>query len=103
MSERRQVVVTEDVFYAVDAVLPRTPSRGLPSRAQFISADLLEAIERFAVGWDDLPALIPGRDDYRVLISRGRLVYAFVVEGQLADDGTIELVSLELDLTGSGS
>ena len=35
-----------------------------------------------------------------MLISRGRLVYAFVVEGQLASDGTIELVSIELDVTG---
>jgi hypothetical protein len=34
-----------------------------------------------------------------VLISRGRLVYAFVVEGQLASDGTLELISIELDLT----
>jgi hypothetical protein len=57
-------------------------------------------VEQFAVGWDDLASLIPGRDDDRVLISRGRLVYAFVVEGQLSSDGTIELVSIELDLTG---
>jgi len=42
----------------------------------------------------------PGRDDYRVPISRGRLVYAFVVERQLASDGTIELVNIESDLTG---
>jgi hypothetical protein len=27
-------------------------------------------------------------------------VYAFVVEGQLADDGTIELVSIEVDIAG---
>ena len=72
---------------------------GCPT-AQFISADLLAAIERFATSRDELPRLIAGRDDYRVLISRGRLVYAFVVEGQLADDGTIELVSIELDITG---
>jgi hypothetical protein len=58
-------------------------------------------VEQFAVGWDALAPLIPGRDDdYRVLISRGRLVYAFVVEGQRASDSTIELVSIELDLTG---
>ena len=44
--------------------------------------------------------LIPGRDDYRVLISRGRLAYACLVEGQLASDCAIELLSIELDLTG---
>jgi hypothetical protein len=41
-------------------------------------------VEQFAAGWDDVAPLIRGRDDYPVLISRGRLVYAFVVEGQLA-------------------
>ena len=56
--------------------------------------------DQFAVGWDDLAPLIPGRDDYRVLISLGRIAYAFVVEGQLACDGAIKLVSIELDLTG---
>jgi hypothetical protein len=84
VTDRRRVVFTDEVFYAIDAALPQAPGRGLPSRAQFISADLLEAVERFATSWDDLPPLIAGRDDYRVLISRGRLVYAFVVEGQLA-------------------
>ena len=71
VSERRRVVVTDDVLYAVDAALPQAPTAGRPSRAQFISTDLLEAVEQFAVGWDDLASLIPGRDDYRVLISRG--------------------------------
>jgi hypothetical protein len=76
VSDRRQVVVTDEVFYLIDAALPQAPRRGVPSRAQFISADLLEAVERFATGWDELPQLIAGRDDYRVLISRGRLVHA---------------------------
>ena len=100
VSERRRVVVADELLYTVDAVLPQAPTAGRPSRAQFISTDLLEAVEQFAVGWDDLAPLIRGRDDYRVLISRGRLVYAFVVEGQPASDGTIELVSIELDVTG---
>src|SRR3954447_5400696 len=100
VTDRRPVVVTDEVFYTIDAALPPAPRRGVPSRAQFIGADLLDALERFATSWDELPRLIVGRDDYRVLISRGRLVYAFVVDGQLADDGTIELVSIELDVTG---
>jgi hypothetical protein len=64
VSERRRVVVTDEVLYAVDAALPQAPTAGRPSRAQFISTDLLEA------------------------------------EGQLASDGTIEVVSIEPDLTG---
>ena len=77
----------------------RPQRRAGPSRAQFISTDLLEAVEQCGVAWDHLAPLIPGRGDHRVLISRGRLVYAFVVEGQLASDGTVELVSIELDPT----
>ncbi len=100
MTEHRRVVVADAVLYSVDDVLPQAPTAGRPSRARFISTDLLEAVEQFAVGWDDLAPLILGRDDYRVLISRGRLVYAFVVEGQLASDGTVELVSIELDVAG---
>ena len=100
VSERRRVVVRDELLYALDASLPQAPTAGRPSRAQFISTDLLEAVEQFAVGWDDLAPLIRGRDDYRVFISRGRLVYAFVVQGQPASDGTVELVSIELDVTG---
>ncbi len=42
--------------------------------------------------------LIPGRADYRVLISAGMLVARFAVVGQLASDGAVELVQLDLDL-----
>ena len=50
------------------------------------------------MGFDDLPALIPGREDYRILISTGVLVRAFTVVGQQSADGAIELISLEIDL-----
>jgi hypothetical protein len=54
---------------------------------------------RFATGWDDLPRLVPGRHDYRVLVIRGVLLRAISVIGQLAPDGVIELVDLQLDTT----
>jgi len=41
--------------------------------------------------------LISGRDDYRILISAGRVVRADTVVGQAAADGAIELVCLGLD------
>jgi hypothetical protein len=44
VSERRRVVVTDKVLYAVDAALPQVPTAGRPSSAQFISTDLLEAV-----------------------------------------------------------
>jgi hypothetical protein len=47
--------------------------------------------------FDDLPELIPGRPDYRLLIAAGTVVAAVSVLGQLAPDGTVELVGLKID------
>src|SRR3954454_6555116 len=60
---------------------------------------LVPIFTKFATGWDDLPRLVAGRDDYRVLVVRGVLLGAISVIGQLAPDGVIELVDLELDTT----
>ena len=45
----------------------------------------------------ELPRLIEGRDDYRVLIGAGTLVSGFAVIGQLANDGALELVQFDAD------
>jgi hypothetical protein len=42
---------------------------------------------------------VPGREDYPVLVVRRVLLRAISVIGQLAPDGVIELVELELDTT----
>jgi len=60
--------------------------------------ELLRIVDRFATGFDDLPELIPGRSEYRLLISTGMLVPTFVVVGQLAPDGAVELIQLDIDL-----
>lgn len=97
---RRDVRPTRDFYLDLDRQLPaqRGP-RGEPSRTDFQTHDLLLIFDRFATGWDELPRLIPGRDDYRVLISAGVLVRALAVEGQLAPDGAIELVRLSVDVS----
>lgn len=41
--------------------------------------------------------MIPGRHDYRILISQGMLVPRFAVVGQLVPDGAVELVQLDVD------
>jgi hypothetical protein len=46
--------------------------------------------------------LIPGRDDYRILISTGIVVRACTVVGQASPDGAVESVSLDFD-TGPDS
>lgn len=71
---------------------------GEPSTNDFQTFELLDIVERFATGFDELPPLISGRRDYRVLISTGVLVHAYSVVGQLRPDGAVELISLDLDL-----
>jgi hypothetical protein len=56
--ERREVRATLDFFHDLD--------RQLPSEA---------------VDFDTLPALIQGRDDYRILIAAGVVVRAYSVVG----------------------
>lgn len=100
---RRDVRPTRDFFLDLDRQLPsqRGPD-GEPSRTDFQTHDLLLIFDRFAAGWDELPLLIPGREDYRVLITAGVLVAVLAVEGQLAPDGVIELVRLSIDTSWPG-
>ncbi|MCY4515975.1 MAG: hypothetical protein OXB99_01910 [Acidimicrobiaceae bacterium] len=99
MTDRREVRATYGFFEDLDRQL--SPERGLngePSTADFQTIELLRIVDRFAEQFDDLPELIPDRPDYRVLISSGVLVRALSVVGQLAPDGAIELVSIDIDL-----
>jgi hypothetical protein len=93
------VRATASFFEDLDRQLP--PERGPggePSTNDFQVFELLRIVERFAVGFDDLPALLESRDDYRILIASGMLVPGFAVVGQLAPDGAVELVQLDIDL-----
>ena len=97
--ERFEVRATADFFQDLDRQLrsERGP-HGEPSSTDFQTFELLNIVERFAIGFAELPELIPGRSDYRVLISAGVLVRAYSVVGQLRPDGAVELITLELDL-----
>jgi hypothetical protein len=101
---RRIVRVTPDFFSLLDAQLhyERGPN-GEPTAAEFAASDLLDIVEAFATMWDRLPMTIPGRPDYRTLVTRSRLTYAVAVRGQLSPiDGAIELIAVTIDLTGLG-
>ena len=97
--DRREVRATLEFFADLDRQLPseRGP-HGEPSTNDFQVFELLVIIERFASDFASLPELIPGRSDYRVMIATGVLVRSYSVVGQLAPDGAVELVALELDL-----
>ena len=60
--------------------------------------ELLRIVEKFATGFDDRPELVAGRVDFRVLIASGTLISGFSGIGQLAQDGTSDLVQLDLGL-----
>jgi hypothetical protein len=98
-ARRYQIRATLEFFQDLDRQLgsERGPD-GQPSTNDFQSFELLELIEKFASGFDELPELIPGRADYRLLISTGILVRGYSVIGQLAQDGAVELISLDIDV-----
>lgn len=94
----RRVRATRSFFEDLDRQLgaERGPN-GEPSANDFQLVELLRIVERFSEHFDDLPELIPGRADYRFLLTTGLLVRAVNVVGQLGEDGAVELVSLEID------
>lgn len=100
MSDRREVRVAVSFFEDLDRQLgaERGPS-GEPSAADFLSIDMLEIVEWFATGLDSIPPLFDGRTDYRVLVKNGLLVRAMEVIGVTGQDGSVELIGLELDLS----
>ena len=97
-SERRTVRVSHDVFDELDRVLgaERGPD-GEPSVNDFLTIDLLPIVDAFALGFDELPEAVPGRSDYRLLITAGVLIRGVAVIGQLTTDGTVELLHIRLD------
>lgn len=97
--DRKAVRVSREVFEELDEILgaERGPS-GRPSVNDFLALDLVGIIDTFATRFDELPVLIDSRTDYRILVTKGRLVYAFAVVGQLSADGSVEILSIDLDL-----
>lgn len=92
---RRQVRTTSQFWAALDAAMPAGRE---PSWHDFAAIDLPDIVEHFAEKWHDLPPLIPGRSDYRVMIGAGRIVAFYAVDAQLTHDGSIELLGVEIDL-----
>lgn len=68
----------------------------------FLTIDLLPIVDVFATRFDALPDAVPGRPDYKMLITAGTLVRGAAVIGQLRPDGSVELLHIRLDLDPSG-
>lgn len=97
-ADRRVVRVTGAFFDQLDAQLgsDRGP-HGEPSATDFLVLDLPVIVEKFARDFEHLPEIIDGIPPARMLIGTGRLVYAFVVYGLLAVDGSVDLVGIDID------
>ncbi len=99
MSERRPVRVDPRFLEQLDAQLgkERGPN-GEPSRIDFLRFELPAIEDDLALRFDGLSEVIPGRLDYRQIITAGRLVTGIAVIAQLTADGSVLLLGLELDL-----
>jgi hypothetical protein len=97
--DRRVVRVAREVFEELEGVLgtERGPL-GEPSLTDFLTIELLAIVDTFATRFDDLPSLIEGRSDYRILIATGTLVPGIAVVAQLGTDDTVEIMSIDVDL-----
>lgn len=74
---RYQVRASASFFEDLDRQLrPERGPNGEPSTTDFQAFELLDIVERFATGFDDLPPLVPGRSDYRVLVSTAEMAAA---------------------------
>jgi len=93
VSEARRIArATADFFQDLDRQLrPERGPDGEPSANDFQVFELIRIVDRFATEFDELPELIPGRPDYRLLISNRDA-------GRFAADGAVELGQLDLDL-----
>ena len=99
---RRVVRATQAFFHDLDRQLPssRGPN-GEPGVGDLQVFELLRIVDRFAERFDELPAAVPGLEDYRALVIGGVLFPVIAVVGQLVGDGAVELVQLDID-TGTG-
>ena len=94
---RRQVVVLPEFFDHLDQLLPaeRSPA-GTPSTADFALHDLTAIIDTLAAEFATSTLPVPGTD-VRVLIAAGMTVSFVAIYARERDDGTIEVISLDLD------
>lgn len=71
---------------------------GEPSRIDFLRFELPAIEEEFALRFEQLSEIIPGRPDYRMVITAGRLVAGISIIGQLVNDGSVVLLGVEIDV-----
>jgi len=94
---RRQVVVLPGFFDRLDELLPgeRTAAGG-PSTADFVLHDLTALIDTLAEDFEGRTLPVDG-SGMRILVAAGMIVKFVAVYSRERPDGTIEVVSLDID------
>lgn len=81
---RRIVRATDTFFEELDAQLrPERGHHGEPSATDFLVVEMPAIVERFAVGFEDLPEVVEGDPVRRMVIGAGHLVRIYVAFGVL--------------------
>lgn len=95
---RRNIRVDSQFFVELDDQLgeSRGPN-GEPSASDFLLIELPTISDAFAEHFDEFLAVYPDRDDYRYLVVAGKLFKAALVVGQLMADGSVVLISIDID------
>ncbi len=96
---RRRFVVLPGFFDRLDQLLPgERTSSGVPSRTDFIVYDLSPMLDALAEDYERETLELPGTSE-RVVVKHGITVAYIAITVKLASDGTIEVVSVELDMS----
>jgi hypothetical protein len=95
------VIVSDQIFLTLEAMLPAGRGGDRPSRDDFVRLVLFPARDYFAAHWDDGRLLSnPRQPSVRTLIATGELVPAYSVTGRELPDGSIELIGISIDFEG---
>jgi hypothetical protein len=98
VTPRRTVRVGASFFDDLDAALPSERSTtGTPSTADFLLYEMPLVIERLATDLEGSTTVVAGADDVRLLITSGLLVRHIAAYAIVLDDGSVDLVALEIE------
>jgi hypothetical protein len=98
-----RVVISEQLYFTLDALLPSRSGGDRPTRNQFEHLELVSAHQIFVEHWDDGTALLADPYDprTRVLVVAGHMVPMYAIRGRLLTDGeTVELYDITIDFEG---
>lgn len=94
----RRVRVAESFFDRLDDLLPaERPGDGRPSAADFLALDIARVVDLLADDYEGSTMPFGTQPDIRVLVASGALVTAFAVYVRLTEDGSVDVIYLDID------